>query len=85
MSNLHLIKWGRVILDMSDLSNIKPNTVKGVAVRALCGESKTAIFVGPPADAQLDSFHHTRRCDDIRELLGISLTTPNVDVIFDAR
>lgn len=44
LSNLHLLRWEHVIIDLTDIKNIRSNSNRGKAILELCCDDRVAII-----------------------------------------
>eukprot|EP00607_Mallomonas_marina_P008707 CAMPEP_0182424864 /NCGR_PEP_ID=MMETSP1167-20130531/11131_1 /TAXON_ID=2988 /ORGANISM="Mallomonas Sp, Strain CCMP3275" /LENGTH=526 /DNA_ID=CAMNT_0024604999 /DNA_START=79 /DNA_END=1659 /DNA_ORIENTATION=+ len=75
-SNLHLLRWNRVILDHSVRTNIRLGSLKGDAIRTLFARSKMAVLTENEEEDEKENargdFPESRHLLNIREVLGVS-------------
>ena len=88
-SNLHLLRWNRVVLDYSPDVNISLGSLRGNALRTLNAGSKIAVVTDADGcssenhvEDDADEFPSARQLQSIREVLGVSSAVCADDSIF---
>ena len=71
ISNLHLIQWENIILDFSDVTNIRTDTAKGAAAKKLSGRNKLSLVLAADSSEstyEKSSVSHEDRVEDSTKL-----------------
>eukprot|EP01041_Mallomonas_annulata_P006362 gene6362-12863_t len=72
-SNLHLLRWNRIILDVDAKTKVQLGTAKGDAIRCLSASSKFGVFTLPPEDKENSMVlgPNVSQILNVREVLGV--------------
>ena len=91
VSNLHLINWQLILIDINSQTDIRPGNAKGNAIRALKGEMKIGMIETSRENEDTKQSRKARVSspaggkyvwNNLRDVMGIPLSIPLTSITF---
>ena len=67
VSNLHLIHWENILLDFTDVTNIRTDTAKGAAAKKLSGRRKFGLVLAANSSEFLSEKSYISHIDPLED------------------
>jgi hypothetical protein len=80
VSQLHMIKWRLIVLDIPTALVLRPGNAKGDAVRALLGDKTIALIQWDDDHEHDDVFASSKQCKELRGVLKLNSSCPTTAV-----